>query len=129
MNTSFQSSSSSAAEPPVDFDQLRAAAGDDPNFMRELAGLYFGQAAEIMPALAAALQKGVAQDVNYLAHRLAGASLSCGMSAMVGPLRELEKLGREGDLAEAGVSLTQAAANLEKVGTAVRDYLRRTEIA
>ena len=118
-----------SGEPPVDFEQLRSASGDDPGFLQELAKLYFEQAGEIMPALVVALEKRSAGDVNYLAHRLTGASLSCGMSAMVAPLRELEKRGRSGDLAGADDFMLQAAANLEIVRAAVQEYLRHGKTA
>jgi len=119
----------SSGEPPVDFEQLRSASGEDPVFLQELAKLYFDQAGEIMPDLRAALEKRSAGDVNYLAHRLAGASLSCGMSAMVAPLRELERRGRSGDLTGADEFMVQAAANLETVRAAVQEYLRRGKTA
>jgi len=111
-------------EPAVDFDQLRAASGDDPAFLQDLAKLYFDQAGEIMPALRAALKERSTGDVDYLAHKLAGASLSCGMSAMVAPLRELESRGRKGDLTGADDFMAQAAANLEIVRARVQEYLR-----
>jgi HPt (histidine-containing phosphotransfer) domain-containing protein len=113
-----------SGEPPVDFEQLRAASGEDPGFMRDLAKLYFDQAGEIMPALGAALQSRSASDVDYLAHKMAGASLSCGMLAMVAPLRELEARGRKGDLTGADGFMAQATANLEIVRASVEDYLR-----
>lgn len=114
-----------AGNPPaVDFEQLRAASGDDPNFLRDLAKLYFDQAGEIMAGLVAALEKRSAGDVDYLAHKLAGASLSCGMSAMVAPLRELEKRGRKGDLTGADDFMAQTVANLEIVRARVQEYLR-----
>jgi HPt (histidine-containing phosphotransfer) domain-containing protein len=116
---------SPAGETPVDFEQLRSAAGDDAGFLQELADLYFAQAGEIMPALSAALEKRSAAEVNYLAHRLVGASLSCGMSAMVSPLRELEKRGHSGDLSGADEFLARAAANLEVVRAAMQAYLRQ----
>ena len=118
-----------SGEPVVDFEQLRAASGEDPEFMQDLAKLYFEQAGEIMPALGAALKERSASDVNYLAHKLAGASLSCGMSAMVAPLRELESRGRKGDLTGADDFMTQAAANLEIVRASVQEYMRGVKTA
>jgi hypothetical protein len=47
------------------------------------------------------------------------------MSAMVAPLRELEKRGRNGDLGGADEYMAQAAANLEIVRAAMQAYLRR----
>jgi HPt (histidine-containing phosphotransfer) domain-containing protein len=117
------------AEPSVDFEQLRAAAGEDPGFLQDLANLYFEQAREILPALGAALEKRAAADVDHLAHKLAGASLTCGMSAMVTPLRELETRGRKGDLAGADAFMAQAAANLEIVRAQVQEYLRTGKTA
>jgi HPt (histidine-containing phosphotransfer) domain-containing protein len=113
-----------AVQPAVDFEQLRAASGEDPAFMQDLSNLYFEQAKEIMAALGAAVEKRSAEDVDYLAHKLAGASLSCGMSAMVAPLRELEARGRKGDLAGADDIMVQASAKLEIVRAAMREYLR-----
>jgi len=118
-----------AAEPPVDFEQLRAASGDDPGFLHDLANLYFEQAREIMTALGGAVEEHSAGDVDYLAHKLAGASLSCGMSAMVAPLRELEARGRKGDLTGADALMAQAAANLEIVRAAVQLFLKDAQAA
>ena len=118
-----------AGKPAVDFKQLRDASGEDPNFLRDLAKLYFYQAREIMAALVVALEKRSAGEVDYLAHRLAGASLSCGMSAMVAPLRELEARGRKGDLTGAEEFMDQAAASLEIVRATVQEYLRSGKTA
>ena len=51
------------------------------------------------------------------------------MSAMVAPLRELEKRGRKGDLTGADDFMAQAAANLEIVRAAVQEYLRSGKTA
>jgi hypothetical protein len=47
------------------------------------------------------------------------------MSAMVSPLRELEKRGHSGDLSGADEFLARAAANLEVVRAAMQAYLRQ----
>jgi len=64
--------------------------------------------------------------VDHFAHKLVGASLACGMSAMVLPLRELERQGKEGRLTNAEALFAQAGRHLEltrdKVGTYVREY-------
>jgi len=124
MTPNHNPSQAATLEPAVDIEQLRAASGEDPGFLQDLAKLYFDQAAEIMPALRAALEERSADDVEYLAHKLAGASLSCGMSAMVAPLRELEARGRKRDLTGADDFMAQAAANLEIVRAIVQEYLR-----
>jgi HPt (histidine-containing phosphotransfer) domain-containing protein len=129
MNTHDYELAAAGGEPAVDFEQLRAASGDDPAFLADLVKLYFEQAGEIMPALGAAVAGRSARDVDYLSHKLAGASLSCGMSAMVAPLKEMEKRGRNGDLTGAEAFLAQATANLEIVRAAVQEYLRANPAA
>ena len=74
MTTNENQSPADAGQPAVDFEQLLAASGEDPIFLKDLAKLYFDQAREIMPALSAALQEESASDVDYLAHKLAGAN-------------------------------------------------------
>ena len=124
MTSSPDSSPAASGEPPVDFEQLRAAGNDDPELLRELVKLYFDQAREVMAGLTAAVQKRSAPETDYLAHKLVGASLACGMTAMVAPLRELESRGRKGDLAGAEDLLAQAVSRLELVRAAVDEFLR-----
>jgi HPt (histidine-containing phosphotransfer) domain-containing protein len=121
-----QSSQGAAGDPPVDFEQLSAASGDDADLLQELVNLYFDQAKELMANLETALQQGSAKEVDHFAHKLVGASLACGMSAMVLPLRALERQGKEGRLTNAEALFAQASRHLEltrdKVGTYVREY-------
>jgi PAS domain S-box-containing protein len=113
-------------QPLVDLERLEAAANDDPKILEELVDLYFAQARDLMNGLRAAINSGSAKDVDHFAHKLVGASLACGMSAMVLPLRELEKRGKEGHLADAEALFERASRHLEltrdKVGTYVRQY-------
>jgi CheY-like chemotaxis protein/HPt (histidine-containing phosphotransfer) domain-containing protein len=110
----------------VDLDRLEAAANEDPKLLQELVELYFAQATDLMNGLHGAINSGSAKDVDHFAHKLVGASLACGMSAMVLPLRELEKRGKEGRLGDAEGLFDQASRHLEmtrnKVGTYVREY-------
>jgi HPt (histidine-containing phosphotransfer) domain-containing protein len=112
-----------AGDPAVDFEQLLAAASEDLQILRELVHLYFDQAAEIMTQLRQAVQQRSARDVDYLSHKLVGASLACGMSALVPPLRELESRARKGDLAGADELMALVAGRLELVRAAVQEYL------
>jgi two-component system, sensor histidine kinase and response regulator len=110
----------------VDLERLEAAANEDPKVLQELVDLYFAQATDLMNGLRGAINSGSAKDVNHFAHKLVGASLACGMSAMVLPLRELEKRGKEGSLGDAEALFDQASRHLEmtrnKLGTYVREY-------
>jgi PAS domain S-box-containing protein len=110
----------------VDLERLEAAANEDPKILQELVDLYFAQAKDLMNGLHAAINSGSAKDVDHFAHKLVGASLACGMSAMVLPLRELEKRGKEGRLEDAEALFERASRHLEltrdKVGSYVRQY-------
>jgi hypothetical protein len=79
-----------------------------------------------MNGLRAAINSGSAKDVDHFSHKLVGASLACGMSAMVLPLRELEKRGKEGKLGDAEALFDRASRHLEltrnKVGTYIRQH-------
>jgi PAS domain S-box-containing protein len=117
---------SSAGEELVDLERLEAAANEDPAMLQELVELYFAQAKDLMNGLRGAITSGSAKDVDHFAHKLVGASLACGMSAMVLPLRELERQGKEGRLTNAEALFAQTSRHLEltrsKVGTYVREY-------
>jgi CheY-like chemotaxis protein/HPt (histidine-containing phosphotransfer) domain-containing protein len=110
----------------LDVERLEAAANDDPKMVQELVDLYFAQAKDLMNGLRAAINSGSAKDVDHFAHKLVGASLACGMSAMVPPLRELEKRGKEGKLEDAEALYDRASRHLEltrnKVGTYIRQH-------
>jgi PAS domain S-box-containing protein len=110
----------------VDLERLEAAANEDPALLQELVDLYFAQAKDLMNGLRGAINAGSPKDVDHFAHKLVGASLACGMSAMVLPLRALERQGKEGRLTNAEALFAQASRHLErtrdKVGTYVREY-------
>jgi HPt (histidine-containing phosphotransfer) domain-containing protein len=107
----------------VDFDQLQAACDGDAALMRELLDLYFKQAAEIMAALDDAIERNGVGDVDHLAHKLAGSSLACGMTAIVAPMRQLEEGAKAGHLNGAREALAKAGAQMEAVRVRVQDYL------
>jgi len=103
-----------AVNPPVDFEQLRDAADHDPGEMRALTALFLEQADELMPGLATALATGAANEVDKLAHKLAGSCASCGMVALLTALRELEQMGRSGDLTRAAECHERVIATLDE---------------
>ena len=95
--------------------------------MRELLGMYFGQADQIMPDLQRAVQTGSIADVDHLAHKLAGSSLACGLSAIVPPLRQMEIGAKEGHLNGAEAAMAEAVTSLELLRRAVQDYLGQSQ--
>ena len=112
----------------LDVERLEAAANDDPAMVKELVDLYFAQAQDLMNGLRAAINSSSAKDVDHFAHKLVGASLACGMSAMVPPLRELEKRGKEGNLGDAEALFERASRHLELTRNKVGSYIRQHHI-
>jgi CheY-like chemotaxis protein/HPt (histidine-containing phosphotransfer) domain-containing protein len=111
----------------LDVERLEAAANDDPKMVQELVDLYFAQAKDLMNGLRAAINSGSAKDVDHFAHKLVGASLACGMSAMVLPLRELEKRGKDGKLGDAEILYDRASRHLELTRNKVGTYIRQQQ--
>jgi signal transduction histidine kinase/DNA-binding response OmpR family regulator len=90
--------STSSDEILVDIDQLRDVTDDEPDRMQQLIDLYLTQAAPMLDGLGEAIQTNASSEVARIAHKLVGSSVSCGVEALTQPLRELERLGHEGDL-------------------------------
>jgi signal transduction histidine kinase/CheY-like chemotaxis protein len=84
--------------PPVDLERLHLALGDDPAELADILELYLAQMSESLGKLALAIESGSAGEVNLIAHNCAGVSANCGVVALVGPLRELERMGSENRL-------------------------------
>jgi HPt (histidine-containing phosphotransfer) domain-containing protein len=118
---------SSNPAPLIDFDQLQSACGGDAALKRELMDMYFGQADQIMLGLHQAIQTGAVSEVNHLAHKLAGSSLACGLSAIVPSLRRMEEGARAGHLEGAEASMAEAVKSLELLHQAVQDHLRQCQ--
>jgi HPt (histidine-containing phosphotransfer) domain-containing protein len=93
--------STSPEEVLVDIDRLRDATDDEPSRIVQLIDLYLTQARPMLDGLGQAIQANSSGEVARLAHKLVGSSVSCGVDAFTKPLRELERLGNEGDLSSA----------------------------
>jgi HPt (histidine-containing phosphotransfer) domain-containing protein len=93
--------------------------------MRELTDLYFGQADEIMAGLGKGIAAGDVGEVDHLSHKLAGSSLTCGMSALLPPLRQLERNAKAGHLQGAPDWFDQISVQLEAVRRFMLDHLRQ----
>jgi HPt (histidine-containing phosphotransfer) domain-containing protein len=73
------------------------------------------QADEILVKLAQAIQMGSASGVQQQAHKLSGASAVCGMTAMIAPAEELERLGAANELTDASRVFYQALEALLRI--------------
>jgi signal transduction histidine kinase/HPt (histidine-containing phosphotransfer) domain-containing protein len=111
--------------PPVDMDRLMYFAGDAAG-LKDIVDFYFQQTDQQMKSLGAAIQRGAADEVRAIAHSSVGASGTCGMQAMVAPLRELEALGKAGNLSGAPAIFAQVQQALESIRKFLSEHLNAT---
>jgi HPt (histidine-containing phosphotransfer) domain-containing protein len=111
-------------EAPVDIQRLAEATGNDPDQLRELIELYLQKSSELMKDLEVAIQTGASGEVETFAHKYVGASASCGMTAILGSLRELEQMGRSNELSGAAKSYACASQQLNRIRQFLTDYLQ-----
>ena len=102
-------------KPPVDLKRLQKITQNNPKRMREIIELYLSEAGQCHTLLKTAIETKSAEKVNQLAHKWAGASLTSGMSAVVPALRELERMGREGELVNAESHYEEVTIEFERM--------------
>jgi len=88
-------------ELPVEMDRLLDLGGGSPESLRELVELYFTQTTGQLAQLETAVRANQPEAVRHVAHSCAGASATLGMKRLVPLLRELERQGKAGQLANA----------------------------
>jgi two-component system sensor histidine kinase/response regulator len=99
-----------AAVPTVDVVRMREAMGEAEEFS-EIRDIYLTQMSENLEKLESAVLSQDFNAVELIAHNCCGTSANCGMTAVVAPLRALEKAGREHRLE--GLSQLTAQTKLE----------------
>lgn len=109
--------------PLLDLELLNESADFGIDGLRELIDMYMEQADETVAGLQKAIQAGAPGAVMDLAHKLAGSSAVCGLTAMIGPLRTMEKQGRKGCLDGADEVLKKIVENLEISRGLINEYL------
>ena len=106
--------------PPVNLVRLHEAMGEE---VFEILEIYMHQTSENLASLKGAIATGNAMEVDSIAHNCAGTSANCGMTAMVEPLRELERMGREGSLDGATALGLEVLSEFERVKTFLLENL------
>jgi CheY-like chemotaxis protein len=124
---SSASSTFSPEEVLVDLDRLRDVTDDEPERMQQLINLYLTQAVPMLNGLAEAIQTNSSGDVARIAHKLVGSSVSCGVEAFTKSLRELERLGHEGDLSGAPALLGDVREKFPRVHSAFSQFIQTFE--
>jgi HPt (histidine-containing phosphotransfer) domain-containing protein len=108
---------------PVDLNMLNEVFENDQTQVREVLVLYLEQAAGQIQKMGEAIQSGAAAELNHHAHKCVGSSTSCGMNRIVPLLRELEVMGKENRLAEAGPVHEKAKAEFAAIETFLKAHL------
>jgi hypothetical protein len=74
--------------------------------------------------LGLAIEAGNAEQVNLIAHNCAGTSANCGMNAVVSPLKELERMGRDKELAGASALREEVCREFERIEVFLEEHLQ-----
>jgi PAS domain S-box-containing protein len=104
-----------AVEPPVDMERLRDVASGDEDTLNQLVGMYLDQTPPKLEALGTAIGLSDAKGVKQHAHSIAGTSASCGMMAIVAPMRALEKMAIENNLDGAGAVFADSRQQFDRI--------------
>ena len=96
-------------------ERLMDVASGDTDTMHQLVAMYLEQTPPKLAALETAIQQGDAKAVKQHSHSVAGTSASCGMTAVVAPMRALEKMAVEGNLAGAAEAFATGKQQYNRV--------------
>jgi PAS domain S-box-containing protein len=114
-NIDLVETQSAVCVPPVDIERLHDALGTDPDEVREILEIYFASMTKSLNTLNVAIEAGDANVVESIGHNCAGASATCGMTAVVGSLYELETMGRENQLTGADLLAQKTSHEFDRI--------------
>jgi PAS domain S-box-containing protein len=101
--------------PPVDMERLYHAMGTERSELQEILDIYLEQLPLSLEQLRLAIAREDANAVGLLAHNCSGTSANCGMTALVSPFQELERMGRDNNLAGAATVRDKVCSEFERV--------------
>jgi PAS domain S-box-containing protein len=120
----FDRQSTKSSAPPVDLERLFEVGGTpDSDDLIEILAVYLETMSSNLIRLKAAIEMNDAAEINFLAHSAAGMSTSLGINAVVEPLRELERQGREDSLENASALDEQVMREFERVKAFLHENL------
>lgn len=102
-------------QPPIDMERLLDAAGENGRVPQEFIDFYQSQMSEELDRLRGAILSKSVEEVTNIAHGSAGMNANCGMMAVVEPLRELERMGHEGQLDNAELVADQVKIGFDNI--------------
>jgi HPt (histidine-containing phosphotransfer) domain-containing protein len=111
--------------PPVidstTFEELKAAMGED--FIPELISTYLEETAALLQTLREALAANRPEDFRRAAHSIKSSSASLGALDFSAQAKELEFIGKAGDLSQAGEPLVRLETAFPAVTAALQALL------
>lgn len=107
---------------PIDVTRFHQVLGHTKDEYSEILAEYFNQMNDSLQRLDAAVSTHDHREVEMIAHRCVGTSATCGMTAVVTPLRELESAGRSGCLDDARPLFEKVKAGFESIYAFLNDY-------
>jgi len=108
---------------PVDLNRLYESMGEQPEELFEILGIYLDQMSDSLKRLDVAIESGDAGEIDLIAHNCCGVSANCGMTAVVAPLRELERMGRENCLQGSKVLGVQVSSEFARIKSFLKENL------
>jgi two-component system sensor histidine kinase/response regulator len=102
-----------------------ADAASTPEKLRHIIGLYLRHTKDRLEELKTAVKEKSASDVYAIAHKCLGSSRSCGMTAIVPALSELQRMGKADDLNGAAEQYNAAEAAFQKLTPFLELYVER----
>ena len=108
----------------VDMVCLKDTASN-PEKLKHIIGLYLRHTGERLEELNTALKQGSAGDVYAIAHKCLGSSRTCGMTAILPALTELQRMGKEGNLTGAADQINAAQVAFQQLRSFLEQYLEQ----
>ena len=105
------------------FAELQASLGDD--FLAELIDTYCEETPQLIQRLQQALARNDAGEFRLVAHSIKSSSAALGAKAFAALARELEMLGKTGNLEAAGPEVNRLAQDYGIVASVLREKQQR----
>jgi CheY-like chemotaxis protein len=99
-----------------------------PEKLKRLINLYLRHTRERLEELKTAVEQECASDVFAIAHKCLGSSRTCGMTLIVPPLTELQRMGKAGDLEGAADQFNAAQTAFQKLEPFLEMYLEQLSV-
>ncbi|MCF7669604.1 MAG: response regulator, partial [Verrucomicrobia bacterium] len=108
---------------PVDFNRILDFVSDDIEDLQELANLFISQTEQQLPDLKTAINSNNQAEAVKLTHKMAGASSTCGMTALAGIFNLMENEARKSGTEHLPNLLEEAIQALGTTQAAVSNFI------